>query len=158
MKAESSEGDQGIAAWAAVLRCHAAAVPLISEEVQAKTGLPLSWYDVLLELRAAENGRLRMQDLGARVVLSRSRVSRIVEEMADARLVDRQQDPDDRRGVLARITSRGERQLRKATPVYLDAIDRLFAAHMTRREQTVVATALSRVTSRLDSGSATERH
>ena len=48
--------------------------------VRASTGLPLAWYDVLLELSGARDGRLTMSQLGERVVLSRSRVSRVVDE------------------------------------------------------------------------------
>jgi hypothetical protein len=60
----------------------AAVVRTIEREVEDATGLPRSCYDVLLELDAADQGRLRMQELGARVVLSRTRVSRLVDEIA----------------------------------------------------------------------------
>ena len=153
---DRSPADDGVAAWAALLRCHAVAVPVIARDVQTRSGLALSWYDVLLELHGAEGGRLRMQDLGARVVLSRSRVSRIVEEMVDAGLIVREVDPDDRRSVFARVTARGERQLREAAPVYLDAIGRLFSRHLTAREQAAVAAALSRVVDALDGGAPAE--
>jgi DNA-binding MarR family transcriptional regulator len=56
------------------------------------------WYDVLLELNSADGRRLRMQELGERAVLSRSRISRIVDELARAGLVTREPDPADRRG------------------------------------------------------------
>lgn len=144
-RSHSADGDPAIAAWAALLRCHAAAVPVISDELTKATGLPLSWYDVLLELRSAERGRLRMRELGGRVVLSRSRVSRIVDEMVDAGLVQRDVDPRDRRSSFATLTALGEGELRKAAPVYLGAVGRHFAAHLSEREQLVVARALSRV-------------
>ena len=49
--------------------------------------LTLAWYDVLLELNSAPDRRLRMSDLGERVVLSRTRVSRVVDELERAGLV-----------------------------------------------------------------------
>jgi diacylglycerol O-acyltransferase len=52
-------------------------------------GVSLAFYDVLLELQAAPEGRLTMGDLGSRVVLSRSRVSRVVNEMMRAGLASR---------------------------------------------------------------------
>src|SRR5512132_368599 len=64
----------GTAAWAALLRAHAAVVPKLERRL-ADTGLPLSWYDVLLVLNAAPGRRLRMTELGSRAVLSRERVS-----------------------------------------------------------------------------------
>jgi hypothetical protein len=71
----------GVTTWSVFLRTHAALVRTIEREVEEATGLPLSWYDVLLELNAAEKGRLRMQELAARVLLSRTRVSRLVDDI-----------------------------------------------------------------------------
>ena len=50
-------GDTEVAAWAALLRVHAALVPQMDKELQAACGLPLTWYDVLLELNAAPGRR-----------------------------------------------------------------------------------------------------
>ncbi len=66
-------------------RAQARLVPLLDREVQAATGLPLNWYDVLLELHSA-GGRLTMTEVADRVVLSRTRVSRLVDELAHAGL------------------------------------------------------------------------
>ncbi len=82
-------------------------MPLLDGQLQRETGLPLAWYDVLLELGAAPDGRLRMGELGDRVVLSRTRVSRLVDEMARAGLVCREANPDDRRSAYAVVTRRG---------------------------------------------------
>ena len=72
--------DTEVAAWAALLRVHAALVPLIDRELQAACTLPLTWYDVLLELNAAPGRRLSMGELGEvavgvdpRVALRRAR-------------------------------------------------------------------------------------
>ncbi len=72
--------------WAALLRVHAAVVPKL-ERALARERMPLAWYDVLLELNSAADRRLRMTDLSARVVLSRERVSRVVDELEAAGLV-----------------------------------------------------------------------
>ena len=61
-------------AWGALLQTHAALVPQLDRAVREHSGLPLAWYDVLLELATADEGRLRMSDLSARVVLSRTRI------------------------------------------------------------------------------------
>ena len=58
--------------WSLFLRTHAAVVPRIEQDLQRRRQLPLAWYDVLLELNAAAGRRLRMQELGNRVVLSRT--------------------------------------------------------------------------------------
>ena len=131
-------------AWASVLRVHAAVVPRLERELAA-VGMPLSWYDVLLELNAAPDRRLRMTELGARAVLSRERVSRVVDELERAGLVRRERNPDDGRSLLAVITDEGRARLRAAAPTYLAGIERHFGAHLDPDEARTVATALSRV-------------
>jgi DNA-binding MarR family transcriptional regulator len=58
-----------------------------------------------------------MQDLGEAAVLSRTRVSRIVDELVVAGLVRRDPNPDDRRSAFATITGEGRTRLRRAAPV-----------------------------------------
>ena len=133
------------AAWAALLRVHAALVPRLDRVLRAAVGLPLAWYDVLLELHAAPERQLRMTDLGERVVLSRSRASRVVDELAAAGLVRRDVNPEDGRSALATLTDRGAQRLREAAPIYLDGIERHFTRHLSARERDIVAHALNRV-------------
>ena len=136
---------EGVAAWEAVLRVHAALVPVLDRELQSATGLPLAWYDVLLELNSAPERRLRMTDLGDRVVLSRTRVSSIVDELVANDLVSRDDNPADRRSAFAVITEAGRRRLRAAAPVYLAAIARHFTAQLTKAEAVAVGAALEKV-------------
>ncbi|MCA1570397.1 MAG: MarR family transcriptional regulator, partial [Chloroflexi bacterium] len=91
------DGDAGVMVWATFLRAHAAVVRRLERELAEERGLALSWYDVLLELDSAPGRRLRMRELGERAVLSRTRVSRIVDEMVGAGLVEREPDAHDRR-------------------------------------------------------------
>ena len=137
--------EEGLRAWAALLRTHAAVVPLIDRELQLAAGLPLAWYDALLELNSAPQRRLRMTDLGNRVVLSRTRVSRIVDELVGAGFVSRDDNPADRRSAYAVITAEGRRRLRAAAPVYRASIDRHFAARLPRADVARVRMALERV-------------
>jgi DNA-binding MarR family transcriptional regulator len=137
--------DTDTAAWAALLRVHAALVPVLDRELQAACGLPLTCYDVLLELNSTPGRRLSMGALGAAAVVSRSRVSRVVDQLAADGLVTREANPDDRRSAYAAITDAGRRRLRAAAPVYLAGIERHFTSRMTGREAEVVAAALEKV-------------
>jgi DNA-binding MarR family transcriptional regulator len=114
-------------AWGALLRVHAVVVPELDRTLQHEAGLSLAWYDVLLELGLATGGKLRMSDLAERVTLSRTRVSRIVDELTAAGFVQRAGHPDDRRSSLAVITSPGRAAFRRAAPIYLAAIEERFA-------------------------------
>src|ERR1700749_1061589 len=53
-------------AWGTLLQVHAALVPELDRRLRTGTGLPLAWYDVLLELSAARDGRLTMGRVGER--------------------------------------------------------------------------------------------
>lgn len=144
---ESSESEfrRDVNVWEAFLRVHAAVVPVISKEVEDANRLPLSWYDVLLELYRAPQHRLQMSELGRLVVLSRSRVSRIVDEMVEEGLVTKTADPDDRRSIFAVITANGRRAFRRTAPVYLDAINRHFLSHLEPGEVETMNVALGRI-------------
>jgi DNA-binding MarR family transcriptional regulator len=133
------------AAWAALLRVHSAVLPTLDQELQAAHGLPITWYDVLLELNAAPRHQLTMSQLGAVAVVSRTRVSRVVDDLVRAGLVERVPNPDDGRSAFARITAAGRARLRAAAPTYLAGIERHFNHHLSDDESTVIATGLAKV-------------
>jgi DNA-binding MarR family transcriptional regulator len=128
-----------------LLHVHADLVPALDRSLQRSVGLPLAWYDVLLELHGAPDHRLRMGELGDKVVLSRTRVSRLVDELVRAGLVTRADNPTDRRSAYAELTPLGGERLRAAAPVYLAGIDALFSEHLTAAELDVLSKALWRV-------------
>jgi len=146
--AEGPRHDQAADAWGALLRVHATLVPELDRQLQATHRLPLAWYDVLLELNSGPDRRLRMTELGDRVTLSRTRVSRLVDEMSAAGLVAREANPDDRRSAYAVLTAKGRSTFRQAAPTYLAGIEELFGAALTPAEVGCIKTGLDRVISR----------
>lgn len=133
-----------VAAWAFLLRTHAAVLPQL-ERALVSTGLPLTWYDVLLVTNAAPERRLRMTELGQQAVVSRERVSRVVTELEGAGLIERQANPDDRRSSFAAITPEGRKRLRQAAPIYLRAVEQHFLSHLDDDEVRVLTRALGKV-------------
>ena len=138
--------------WGALLKVHAALVPLLDRELQEAHGLPLTWYDVLLELNAAPDRRLTMGQLGSVAAVSRTRVSRVVDELAREGLTTREPNPEDGRSAFAALRPAGRAALRKAAPTYLTAVHREFADHLTAREAEVLAGALGKVLAASASG------
>ena len=69
---------------------------VLEQELEEQRGLPLHWYDVLVQLHEA-GGRLRMQELADRVLLHTSSISRLVDRMEAAGLVTRAACPSDGR-------------------------------------------------------------
>src|SRR5436190_10524326 len=131
--------------WGALLKVHAALVPRLDRELQDSHGLPLTWYDVLLELNSAPERRLTMGQLGSVAAVSRTRVSRVVDELVGAGLVAREPNPHDGRSAWAALTPAGRAALRKAAPTYVAAVRREFADHLTVREAEVLTAALRKV-------------
>ena len=134
-----------VEAWRAVLLTQSRVLRAIERDLDAAGAIPLTWYDVLLELNAAPDRQLRMQDLAARAVLSRSRISRIVSELEAAGHVERRTDPADGRAWLATITASGRTVLKRSAPLYLAGIDRHFNRHLSPTAQRAVARALQPV-------------
>jgi DNA-binding MarR family transcriptional regulator len=127
------------------LHVYADLVPVLDRQLRQSAGLPLAWYDVLLELNSAPDRKLQMGELGGKVVLSRTRVSRLVDELEREGLVSRASNPADGRSAYAEITKSGRDRLRAAAPIYLAAIHEYFSRHMTDKELDVLADALWRV-------------
>ena len=114
--------------WGSLLQVHATLVPELDRQLRDATGLPLTWYDVLLELSRARDERLTMSQLGERAVLSRSRVSRVVDDLTAAGLVRRDAHPEDARSAFAVITAAGLARFHEAAPVYVAGIEQSLAA------------------------------
>lgn len=132
-------------AWGALLQTHAALVPELDRSLRSHSGLPLAWYDVLLELSAADHGRLRMSELAERAVLSRTRISRVVDELVRAGLVAREPNPVDARSSYAVITTEGRQRFEASAPHYVGQIEKRFAAGLSDDELGTIARALRRV-------------
>jgi len=138
-------GEGRVEAWRALITANARAIEKI-ERALSEAGLPpLGWYDVLLELSGAPDGRLRMHELARAVVLSRSGLTRLVDRLENAGLLGREPDPTDRRGSYASISDEGRTLLRRMWPVYEAGIAEHFGEHLTDEEARVVAAALGRV-------------
>ena len=137
--------DPAVDAWRGLLVAHSRLVPAVEADLRAAGQVSLSWYDVLLELNAAPDRRLRMSELGQRTVLSRTRVSRVVDELATAGLAERQPDQADGRSSFAALTPAGREALRRAWPVYRQAIHRQLTARLTPQQCRELAALLGQV-------------
>lgn len=117
----------------------------LERELQAEQALPLAWYDVLVQLEEAPGNRLRMTELAGAVLLSKSGLTRLIDRMLAAGLVDRSLDPDDRRGVFVSLRDAGLERLREAAPTHMRGIQEHFARHLGEAEARTLAAALGRI-------------
>ena len=122
----------------------------MDSQLRARHGLSLACYDILLELQPLPDGRLTMTELGNRAVLSRTRVSRVVDDLASRGLVIRETNPTDKRSSFATITPAGRAAFRAAAPTYLRLIEKHVALDLSDDELVLVADLLERIASTPD--------
>lgn len=124
-----------LAAWGGFLRAHSRLVRELDEELRADHDLPLSSYDVLVQLSSAPDGSLRMSELADAVLLSRSGLTRLVDRLAREGLIERRKCPEDARGAYAALTERGRERLAEARPTHLAGVRRLFLGRLDEAER-----------------------
>jgi len=114
-----------LAAWEGFLRAHVALTRRLDRELVERHGLPLDWYDVLVQLHDA-GGETTMGELATRLLISPSTCTRVVGRMVDAGLIDRRVDPIDTRVRHAGLTRDGAARLREAAVTHLRGVQRHF--------------------------------
>src|SRR5687768_683134 len=87
--------------------------------ITAASGLSSQWFEVLIRLARSPGHRLRMTELAAQTTLTPSGLTRAVDRMVDAGLVERAACPTDRRSTYAVLTKEGEKRLMRALPVHV---------------------------------------
>jgi DNA-binding MarR family transcriptional regulator len=119
-----------IDAWARLLRSSATVLEQVEAKLKAAGFPPLAWYDILLELRRAEGRQLRPVELERRMLLAQYNVSRLIDRLASAELVEKRKSPEDGRGIVVALTANGSVLLEDMWPVYKSAIQSEFACHL----------------------------
>lgn len=114
--------DDQLAAWRAFLRAHSTMLRRIGRDLDEAGLPPLTWYDVLAALRDAPERRLKQVEIAARVLISHSGLSRLLDRIEAKGLIERQQCPGDRRSFHIALTNAGEEMLAQMWPVYANGI------------------------------------
>jgi len=100
--------------WRGFLRKHRTVTDELNRRLERAHDLTMLHYGVLITLVTDPNRQLRMTDLAERVLTSPSGMTRAVSRLAGEGLVERHQDPDDRRSFIVRLTPLGLARLREA--------------------------------------------
>ncbi|MDT4940090.1 MAG: hypothetical protein QOJ34_179 [Pseudonocardiales bacterium] len=116
------------------------------------TGFDLQpgWFDLLAALRrAGKPYQLNPTQLIRATMLSSAGMTKRLDRMAAAGLVERRPDPTDRRGTLVRLTPRGRRTIDAALPVHVANEDHLLA-RLTKPERRSLDTLLRKLLTAMD--------
>jgi DNA-binding MarR family transcriptional regulator len=120
------------AIWRVFLECGYALIDILDAELQAEAGMTLRWYDVLVNLEEAERP-VRMNELASRILASKSGLTRVIDRMEEAELVERQRPRQDRRAIEVVMTPKGAQALQAARLVHRRGIQEHFAQHLDDR-------------------------
>jgi len=135
---------RGLDAWVSLLQAHATLLRRLESDLERETGLALADFDVLAQLARA-GGELRMTELAARALISRSGMTRRVARLVDEGLVRRADADADGRGVVVALTDAGVARLSETAPVHARGISKLFVAQLDDQELAILEGALSKV-------------
>jgi DNA-binding MarR family transcriptional regulator len=86
------------------------------------------WFDLLAALRRSGSPYSRRPgELMRATMISSAGMTKRLDRLADAGLVERRPDPDDRRGTLVRLTAAGRRAIDGALPAHVAGEEGLLA-------------------------------
>src|ERR1700710_2078118 len=94
-------------AWGALTRTHAAIVQRLQEMLSASDFPPLPWYEVLATVAEAPGEQMRMGDLAEALVITRGGLTKLVDRLVKAGLLERVFCATDRRVSYAALTPAG---------------------------------------------------
>jgi len=144
--------DSRLRAWRAFLEAHARVTRRLDDELRAAHGLSLAEYDALLQLARSPERKLRMNQLADRMVLSRSGITRLIDRLSTAGLVERAHCESDARGAEAVLTEQGLERLRAASTTHLRGVETHFVAIVSSSDLDALARALGEVAARACQG------
>jgi DNA-binding MarR family transcriptional regulator len=131
-----------------IIRTNRLLTDSLGRELEQTVGIPLVFFDVLIHVGAAPEGRLTMSRLSTDVALTTGGVTRLVDRMVEAGLVARQNCANDRRSVHVVLTAEGRAKLNQAVAAHIDGIQRHLFAHLEVAERTALESSLSKVLDR----------
>jgi DNA-binding MarR family transcriptional regulator len=132
-------------AWQSLLRAHSFLMARLDAELEASQGMALADYGVLVHLAEADDGRMRMSELADRLLLSPSGLTRRLDGLVAAGLVERVRCGSDRRGAYAVLTAAGRKRLQRAAPDHVEQVRRHFIGRLSRKQLSALADALEKV-------------
>ena len=141
----SEEIPPAVRAWTRLLRAHASTTRLLSASLQAEHGLTINDYEALYVLSRAEGRRMRRVDLSRRLLLTPSGVTRLLEGLEQAGLVERAACTEDLRVTYAQLTDAGAAKLEAASCAHVGSIRTLFEEHFSPEEIEALAAALGKL-------------
>jgi DNA-binding MarR family transcriptional regulator len=140
----SSPSPDRLRVWRLYFESALALVDVLDAELERDAGIPLRWYDVLVQLEETPDG-LRMNELAERILYSKSGFTRVVDRMEEAGLVRRARPENDRRSILVVLTDKGRTTMEQARRHHRHGIDQHFSRHLADTDVKALTRGLEKV-------------
>jgi DNA-binding MarR family transcriptional regulator len=134
-------------AWGALTRTHAAVTQRLQEALAQGDYPPLPWYEVLSTVAEAPEERMRMGDLAEILVITRGGLTKLVDRLVKAGLLERTFCETDRRVSYATLLPAGRDLLAEMRPVIVGELEIAFSANLSERQADQLREMLDRVRS-----------
>jgi DNA-binding MarR family transcriptional regulator len=114
-------------AWIALSKTHAAVTQRVQDALAAADFPPLPWYEVLAALGDAPEGRMKMGELAEALVITRGGLTKQVDRLIKAGLLERTFCESDRRVSYATLLPAGAEMLEEMRPVVIGELRLAFS-------------------------------
>jgi DNA-binding MarR family transcriptional regulator len=132
-------------AWIAIAQTHAAVTGRLQEALTAAELPPLPWFEVLATLDRASEQRLKMGDLAEALVITRGGLTKLVDRLIKAGLLERTFCETDRRVSYATLLPAGVELLEEMRPVVRGELATAFTANLSVAEAEELQATMERI-------------
>ena len=132
-------------AWIALCRAHAGVTYRLQEALTDAGLPPLAWYEVLDRVEQAPDEGLRMGDLAESLVISRGGLTKLVDRLVKAGLLERAFCETDRRVSYAVMTPSGREVIAEMRPIVLEELRTAFTTSLTTRQAAALRDSLTKI-------------
>ncbi|HEX7278837.1 MAG TPA: MarR family transcriptional regulator [Solirubrobacterales bacterium] len=132
-------------AWIAITQTHAAVTGRLQEALTAAELPPLPWFEVLATLDRAPEQRLKMGELAEALVITRGGLTKLVDRLIKAGLLERTFCETDRRVSYATLLPAGAELLEEMRPVVRGELAVAFSANLTVEQAEELRVTLERI-------------
>jgi DNA-binding MarR family transcriptional regulator len=132
-------------AWRSLARTHAAVSGRLQDSLAGAGLPPLAWFEMLAAIAAADDQRMKMGDLADALVITRGGLTKLVDRLVKAGLIERTFCETDRRVSYATLLPAGAELLAEMLPIVSAELDSAFSANLSVSEAESLGGTLDRV-------------
>jgi DNA-binding MarR family transcriptional regulator len=121
-------------AWRSLTQTHAAVSGRLQDALAVAELPPLAWFEMLAAIAAADGHRMKMGDLAEALVITRGGLTKLVDRLVNAGLIERTFCDTDRRVSYATLLPAGADLLEEMVPVVSGELELAFAARLSESQ------------------------